>query len=150
MAMMAANVQPVNISTQTDLSEAEIMPEYETGNMMAQSLAETEADADVYADGEADADFSLFSKVKSFFSRGKKKKEEEERRKRNEANRRAARKQNARNQKNNKMPVHIPKVKPRPEPRPVMTPQAKKQHADQSGKLKMLQKECMNLKKKQE
>ena len=59
------------------------MPEYETSNMMAQSLAETEADAD--------AEFSLFSKVKSFFSRGKKKKEEEERRKRNEANRRAAR-----------------------------------------------------------
>ena len=116
--------------------------------MMAQSLAETEADTDVLAD--ADAEFSLFSKVKSFFSRGKKKKEEEERRKRNEANRRAARKQNQRNQKNNKMPIHVPKIKPRPEPRLVMSPQAKKQHADQSGKLKMLQKECMNLKKKQD
>ena len=91
MALMAAQVQPVNISTQTDLSEG-IMPEYETGNMMAQSLSEIEADTDVYADGQTDADFSLFSKVKSFFSRGKKKKEEEERRKRNEANRKAARK----------------------------------------------------------
>ena len=90
MAIMAAQVQPVNISAQTDLSNAEIMPEYENANMMAQSLAETEAEADVYAD--ADADFSLFSKVKSFFSRGKKKKEEEARRKRNEERRRAARK----------------------------------------------------------
>ena len=91
LAMMAAQVQPVNISTHTELSEA---PDYEAGNMMAQSLSETEAGTDVYADAHADADaeFKFFSKVKSFFSRGKKKKEEEARRKRNEANRRAARK----------------------------------------------------------
>ena len=92
LAMMAAQVQPVNISAETELSEADKVPDYEAANMMAQSLAETEADTDVYADADADAEFSLFSKVKSFFSRGKKKKEEEARRKRNEANRRAARK----------------------------------------------------------